>query len=180
MSISQLQKVFTDQIDTIKAIIKSLSGVEKVSIGESSIDKKDHTVIDPTGSIRVVFWGDYCEKEVVKDNTYTFKRFRYRSNKFGNYINTLKDGTCSAKIEFVVSVTARCSNCKGLNKLKNCINNLYMKILVKNEKEEKLSLSLFHQTILKMLALVNKDRDYQELSIEEIELAVAEIDSINA
>ena len=27
---------------------------------------------------------------------------------------------CSAKIEFAVSVTARCSNCQGLNKLKNC------------------------------------------------------------
>ena len=55
-----------------------------------------------------------------------------------------------------------------------------MKILFKNEKEEKLSLSLFHQTVLKMLALVNKDRYYQELSVEETELAVAEIDSINA
>ena len=31
-----------------------------------------------------------------------------------------------------------------------------------------------------MLALVNRDRDYQELSIEDIELAVAEIDNINA
>ena len=31
-----------------------------------------------------------------------------------------------------------------------------------------------------MLALVNKDRDYQELSVENIELAVAEIDNINA
>ena len=31
-----------------------------------------------------------------------------------------------------------------------------------------------------MLALVNKDRDYQELSVEGIELAVAEIYSINA
>ena len=31
-----------------------------------------------------------------------------------------------------------------------------------------------------MLALVNKDRDYQELSVEDIELAVAEIDNINA
>ena len=44
-----------------------------------------------------------------------------------------------------------------------------MKILFKNEKEEKLLLSLFHQTVLKMLTLVNKDRDYQELSVEEIE-----------
>ena len=31
----------------------------------------------------------------MKDNTYIFKRSRYRSNKFGNYIDTLKDGTCS-------------------------------------------------------------------------------------
>ena len=62
---------------------------------------------------------------------------------------------CSAKIEFAVSVTARCSNCKGINKLKNCASNIYMKILFKNEKREKLSLSLFHQTVLKMLALVN-------------------------
>ena len=165
LSISQLQKVFTDQIVTIKATIKSLSGVKKVSIGESSIDKKDLTVVDPTVSIRVVLWGNYCEEEVVKDNTYIFKRFRYRSNKFGNCINTLKDGTCSieecnsfkeflaeadiaehseinerltllriektnktyiclkcsAKTEFVVSVTARCSNCKGLNKLKKTV-----------------------------------------------------------
>ena len=78
LSISHLQKVFTDQIVTIKATIKSLSGVKKVSVGESSIDKNDLTVVDPTGSIRVVLWGDYCEKEVVKDNTYIFKRFRNR------------------------------------------------------------------------------------------------------
>ena len=55
-----------------------------------------------------------------------------------------------------------------------------MKILFKNEKGEKLYLSLLHQTVLNMLALVNKDRDYQELSVEHIELAVAEIDNINA
>ena len=55
-----------------------------------------------------------------------------------------------------------------------------MKILFKNEKGEKLSLPLFHQMVLKMLALVNRNRDYQELSIEDIELAVAEIEHINA
>ena len=84
----------------------------------------------------------------------------------------------SAKIEFVVSVTARLSNCKGLNKLKNCASNLYMKILFKNEKGKKLSLSLFHQTVLKILALVNKDRDCQELSAEDTELPVTEQDNI--
>ena len=95
LSISQLQKIFTDQTVMIKATIKSLSGVKKLSISESSIDKKDLTAADPPGSIRVVLWGNYCEKEVVKDNTYIFKRFRYRSNKLGNYINMVKDGTCS-------------------------------------------------------------------------------------
>ena len=168
LSIFQLQKVFADQIVTIKATIKRLSGVKKVSIRESSIDKKDLTVVDPTGSIRVVLSENYCEKEVAKDNTYIFKRFRCRSNKFRTYINTLKDGTCSieecnsfkeilaeadmaelseidelltlltiekanktyiclkcsAKIEFVLSFTARRSNCKGLNKLENCASNL--------------------------------------------------------
>ena len=52
-------------------------------------------MVDRTGSIRVVLWGDYCEKEAVKDNMYIFKRFKYRSKNFGNYINTPKDGTCS-------------------------------------------------------------------------------------
>ena len=70
-SISQLQKVFTNETVTIKATIKSLSEVKKVSIGESSIDKKNLTVVDPTGSIREVLWGDYCEKQ----NLYLFKMF---------------------------------------------------------------------------------------------------------
>ena len=68
--------------------------MKKVTIGESSIDKKDLAVVDPTGSIRVALWGDYCKKEVVKGNTYIFK-YIFRWNKLGNYINTLKDGTCS-------------------------------------------------------------------------------------
>ena len=54
LSISQLQKVFTDQIVTIKATTKSLSGVKKVSVGESPINKRDQNVVEPTGSIRVV------------------------------------------------------------------------------------------------------------------------------
>ena len=54
LPISQLQKVFTDQSVTIKATIKSLNRVKKVFVRESSIDKKDHAVVDPTGSIRVV------------------------------------------------------------------------------------------------------------------------------
>ena len=78
LSISQQEKVFTDQVVTIKATIKSLSGSKKVSVGESCINKNDLAMVDPTVSIRVVLWGDYCEKEVVKDNTYIFKRFRYK------------------------------------------------------------------------------------------------------
>ena len=58
LSISHSQKVFTDQIVTIKATIKSLSGVKKVSVGESSINKKNLTLVDPTSSITVVRWGD--------------------------------------------------------------------------------------------------------------------------
>ena len=56
----------------------------------------------------------------------------------------------------------------------------YMKTLFKNGKREKLSLSVFHGTVLKMLVLVNKDEGYQELLVEDIELSVAKIDSIYA
>ena len=58
LSISHLQKVFADQFVTIKATIKSLSGVKKVSVGESSINKKNLTLVNPTSSITVVRWGD--------------------------------------------------------------------------------------------------------------------------
>ena len=58
LSISHLQKVFADQFVTIKATIKSLSGVKKVSVGESSINKKNLTLVDPTSSITIVRWGD--------------------------------------------------------------------------------------------------------------------------
>ena len=50
--------------------------MKKVAVGESSIDKKDLTVVDLAASIRVVLLGDYREKEDVKDNTYIFKCFR--------------------------------------------------------------------------------------------------------
>ena len=46
----------------IKATIKSLRGEKKVSIGESSIDKKDLTMVDPTASIGVVLWGALRKK----------------------------------------------------------------------------------------------------------------------
>ena len=48
-------------------------------------------MVDPIGSIGVILWREYCEKGVVKDNTYIFKCFRYSSNKFGNYVNMVKD-----------------------------------------------------------------------------------------
>ena len=50
--------------------------MKKVAVGESSIDKKDLTVVDLAASIRVVLLGDYRKKEDVKDNTYIFKCFR--------------------------------------------------------------------------------------------------------
>ena len=61
LSISQLQKAFTEQIVTIKATIKSLSGVKKVSIGESSTEKKG--LLRLTLLVRL---GYYSRETIVK------------------------------------------------------------------------------------------------------------------
>ena len=73
LSISQLQKVFTDQSVTIKATIKSLNRVKKVFVCESSIDKKDHAWLTLPARLEQYL------KEAVKDNRHIFKRFRRRS-----------------------------------------------------------------------------------------------------
>ena len=58
-----------DQIVTIKDTTKSLNVAKKLSICETSIDKKDVIVVDSTGFMRVVLWRDPCEKQVAKDKT---------------------------------------------------------------------------------------------------------------
>ena len=91
LPISQLDKLYSDQIVSLKATIKSLSSTKKVCIRDETVDRVDLMVVDPTGSIKVTLWGDKCKEDLEIGNTYIFKGFRFKPSKFGSYINCPKN-----------------------------------------------------------------------------------------
>lgn len=62
--------------------------VKLCSIGEQLI-KQDGLVGDPTGTIKVTFWGDHVDTQ-EKGKTYNFKNFLYKNDNFGIYLSTAK------------------------------------------------------------------------------------------
>ena len=59
---------------------------------------------------------------------------------------------CGSKICNSNEKMARCSKCSSLNKLKNSTGKVYMKILLKNSKRDKILLSAYHDCILQLLS----------------------------
>ena len=57
LPISQLDKLYSDQIVSPKATIKNLSSSKKMCIKDETVDRVDLMVVDPTGSIKVTLWG---------------------------------------------------------------------------------------------------------------------------
>ena len=55
-----------------------------------------------------------------------------------------------------------------------------MKLLFKNQRNEKISLSVYHAVVIKLLSLVSKDENHQDLSADDIEMAIVEFDEIKA
>ena len=74
---------------------------------------------------------------------------------------------CGSKICNSNEKMARCSKCSSLNKLKNCTCKVYMKILSKNSKWEKILLSVYNDCVLQLLSLANDSADILDLSEEK-------------
>ncbi len=49
--------------------------------------KQDGLVSDPTGTIKVTFWGNFID-EAQKGKTYNFKQFVYKNDNYGIYLTT--------------------------------------------------------------------------------------------
>ena len=82
---------------------------------------------------------------------------------------------CGSKICNSNEKMATCGKCSSLNKLKNCTWKVYMKILFKNSKREKILLSVYNDCVLQLLSLANDSADVLDLE-EEIESAIMEVD----
>ena len=75
---------------------------------------------------------------------------------------------------------ARCGKCSSLSKLKNCTCKVYMKILSKNSKRDRILLSVYNDYVLQLLPLANDSADILDLSEEEIESVIMEVDDVAA
>ena len=97
LSISQLDKILVRSNSFPESYHKKTYHQPKKCALGTKLDKANPMVVDPTGSIKVTFWGDKCKEGLVIVNTYIFKGFRFKSSTFGSYIKSPKSEECSIK-----------------------------------------------------------------------------------
>ena len=97
ISLSQVHSVSPRQLVTVAAQITQMSGVKKVKREGGSLDEVTAMLVDPTGSIKCVFYGEWvkCSEE---GETYTFSNLRVCTDYLsqGKFVNT---ATTGCKIE---------------------------------------------------------------------------------
>lgn len=89
LSISSLGRVASEQLITIKGFLAHLSGTKKVTINGSEVKKQEGYITDPSGFIKVIFWGGHTDNQ-QQGSTYIFKKIRIRKNQGQTYLNTPK------------------------------------------------------------------------------------------
>ena len=93
VSVSQVHSVTPGQLVTVAAQVTQMSGVKKVKREDGSLDEVTAMLVDPTGSIKCVFYGEWvgCIEE---GETYTFSNLRVRTDYLSEekYVNTAKTG----------------------------------------------------------------------------------------
>jgi hypothetical protein len=88
MTISSLSDISSGQQVTIKGHLTDLFGSKKfMSKSGQALIKQDGLVSDPTGTIKVTFWGNFID-EAQKGKTYNFKQFVYKNDNYGIYLTT--------------------------------------------------------------------------------------------
>ena len=90
LPVSQVDKLYSEQIVSLKATIKNLSPIKKMCFSDETVNRVDLMVIDPTGSVKVTLWCDKCKEDLVIGNTFILKGFRFKSSTFGSCINSPK------------------------------------------------------------------------------------------
>ena len=93
VSLSQLHSVTPGQLVTVAAQITQMSGVKKVKREDGSLDECTAMLVDPTGSIKCSFYGEWvgCIEE---GETLIFSNLRVRRDYLSEekYVNTAKTG----------------------------------------------------------------------------------------
>lgn len=75
LSISSLTNVAPEQLVAIKGYLAHLSATKKIIVQGSELKKQEGYIADPSGSIKIIFWGNHTD-EVQQGSTYFFNKIR--------------------------------------------------------------------------------------------------------
>ncbi|XP_028416740.1 uncharacterized protein LOC114540939 [Dendronephthya gigantea] len=90
VNISAISKLASEQLIEIKGKVMKMSGIKVQSTRFGQVKKQDVIVADPTGTIKLVLWGEYINS-LQQNETYTLKNVRVKSTKYDHYLNTPKN-----------------------------------------------------------------------------------------
>ena len=91
LTISQISHVAPEQIITsLKTKLVALKPTKRFQIAKGHFTKQEGYIADPTGTFKIIFWGDYCD-QLTESTTYVLKLLRLKTMDGQLYLNTLKE-----------------------------------------------------------------------------------------
>ena len=94
-SLRNLNNIAAEQLITVKAKIVNLSGVKVVPLANKTLQKQEIDISDPTGTSKLLLWGENCEQSLDSGVTYIFSNFRLKVRGKSRYLNSPKMGDSS-------------------------------------------------------------------------------------
>ena len=87
LGINSLNKVAPGQLVSFKAKVVNISGTKQFQTQKGQFIKQEAFLFDPTGSIRIILWGDYVG-QLQDAVTYAFSGLRLKQVDGEKYVNT--------------------------------------------------------------------------------------------
>lgn len=89
ITINSLRQVAPEQLVCIKGNIVQLSATKTVVLQSSHVRKQEGYIADPTGYIKIIFWGSHADA-TEQGSTYMFNKLRVKVSQNQLYLNTPK------------------------------------------------------------------------------------------
>ena len=89
ITINSLRQVAPEQLVCIKGNIVQLSSTKTVVLQSVNVKKQEGYIADPTGYMKVIFWGRHADS-IDEGSTYTFNKLRVKVSQNQMYLNTPK------------------------------------------------------------------------------------------
>lgn len=93
LTITYIKQLQEHKAVSLKAKVMNLSAIKTIKLKDGPCAKAKATIVDPTDSVTVVFWGEWANK-ITDDTTYIFKNLKVRKDPYTSemYLNTPQNG----------------------------------------------------------------------------------------